>query len=331
MQILVIGFMLSLLATLLLTILALPLLRRYKFGQSIRAEGPGSHRFKAGTPTMGGVLLLLGMAAGIGLSSIIYPAVRGDMECYMVFLVALGFGIIGFIDDYIKVVLKRSMGLRAREKLLGQILVASGLSIWLIFFTDRGTALTMPFTNWIGNGGYSADFGWIPFLVFAVLLAVGMANAVNLTDGLDGLAAGSSFLAAVGMAAIAIIAGKYGISLSMAAMAGGCLGFLYFNRYPAKLFMGDTGSLALGGGLSAAALITGSELCLLLVGGIFVVETVSVIIQVLSFQIVGRRVFRMSPLHHHFELGGWQESKVVNTFWAASLIFVLIGLAGWSI
>ena len=325
MQALIISFFVSLVVALLLTPLALPLLRRFKFGQSIRAEGPGSHQYKAGTPTMGGIMLLIGMAAGV----LLYA--RGSKDGLIVLLVTLGFGIIGFIDDYIKVVLKRSLGLRAREKLLGQGLVAAGLACWVAFFSDRGLEWTLPFTSWVSPGGLSFEFGWLPFLLFTVLFAMGMANAVNLTDGLDGLAAGVSSLTALGMAAIAFMAGNNGVALSMVAMAGGCLGFLFFNRHPAKLFMGDTGSLALGGGLAAAAVITGSEFCLLLIGGIFIVETVSVILQVLSFKIIGRRIFRMSPLHHHFELSGWAENKVVRTFLAASAIFMALGLAGYYI
>jgi phospho-N-acetylmuramoyl-pentapeptide-transferase len=324
MQDILIGFGVSLLVTLILAPVALPLLRKMKFGQTIRAEGPDSHMVKTGTPTMGGVLFLIGMAFGV------LFLVNDSKEGLAVLLVALGFGFIGFIDDYIKVVLKRSLGLRAREKLFGQVLVAAGLAYWVVFLTDRGTAFVLPFSHWLTPGGVALDFGWWFFLVFTLLLAVGMANAVNLTDGLDGLAAGSSCLAACGMVVIAMIAGNSGVAVSMAAMAGGCLGFLYYNWHPAKLFMGDTGSLALGGGLAAAAVVTGSELCLLLVGGIFIVETLSVIIQVISFQIRGKRIFRMSPLHHHFELSGWSEKKVVQVFWGASLIFVLVGMAGFS-
>ena len=328
MQILIISFVVSLLVTVMLTPLALPLLRRLKFGQRIRDEGPARHRLKAGTPTMGGLLILLGMAAGICLSAGLAFFVRGDIEYFLVLFVTLGFGLIGFIDDYIKVALKRSLGLRAREKLLFQGLIAAGLAFWAVNYSGRGTAITVPFTRWADSGGFSLDFGWLPFVLFTILLTVGMANAVNLTDGLDGLASGASFFAALGMLAVALVAGKYNIAISMAAMAGGCLGFLYFNRYPARLFMGDTGALALGGGLAATAIITGGELFLLLIGGLFIVETLSVIIQVISFKTTGKRVFRMTPLHHHFELGGWSESKVVLASYAASLIFLLIGLAG---
>lgn len=166
-------------------------------------------------------------------------------------------------------------------------------------------------------------------MVFTVIVVVGAANAVNLTDGLDGLAAGVSMIAALALMIISLLVLKEGVAISMAALSGGCLGFVFFNRHPAKVFMGDTGSLAIGGGLGAAAVITRSELFFLIIGGIFVLETLSVIIQVISFQTTGRRLFRMSPLHHHFELGGWSENRVVLTFWALTLVFAAIGLAGY--
>jgi phospho-N-acetylmuramoyl-pentapeptide-transferase len=312
----------SLAVTLLLGPLAIPALKRLKFGQSIRSDGPARHLKKAGTPTMGGVMFLAGTAAGG------FLLVRGSEDGMVVLIMTLGFGLIGFIDDYIKVVLKRSLGLRAREKLLGQILLSAGLAFWAVFGLGRGTDLVLPFSGFFAAGGIHLQLGWWLFLAFTVLFVVGISNAVNLTDGLDGLAAGVSLLVALAMMMVALAAFKTGVAVSMAALAGGCLGFLFYNRHPAKVFMGDTGSLALGGGLATAAVITGSEVLLLITGGIFVLEALSVIIQVISFQTTGRRVFRMSPLHHHFELGGWGEKKVVLTFWAATLLFAAIGLAG---
>jgi len=316
------SFATSLLVTILLGPLLIPALKKLKFGQNVRSDGPLRHLQKAGTPTMGGVMFLAGTTAGIFL-----PA-RGMKDGIIVLIVTLSFGLIGFLDDYIKVVLKRSLGLRAREKLFGQVLLAAGLAFWMVFMSGRDTSLLLPFSGLITPGGVHLDLGWWLFLIFTVLVVVGMANAVNLTDGLDGLAAGVSLLVALGMTVIAIIMNKIGVAVSMAALAGGCLGFLFFNRHPAKIFMGDTGSLALGGGLGTAAVVSGSELFLIILGGIFVVETLSVIIQVISFQTRGRRIFRMSPLHHHFELGGWGENRVVLTFAAATLVFVMIGLAG---
>lgn len=316
------AFAISLAVTLLLGPLAIPTLKRLKFGQNIRSDGPSRHLQKAGTPTMGGIMFLAGTAAGGFLLA------RGNNDGMIVLLMTLGYGFIGFLDDYVKVVLKRSLGLRAREKLLGQILLAAGLAFWVVFGSDRGTALVLPFSGFFTSGGIQLDLGWWPFWAFTVVVVVGFGNAVNLTDGLDGLAAGVSVLVALAMMTIAMKVDKAGVAVSMAALSGGCLGFLFYNRHPARVFMGDTGSLALGGGLAAAAVITRSELFLVIIGGIYVLETLSVIIQVISFQTTGRRVFRMSPLHHHFELGGWGEKRVVLTFWAATLVFALIGLTG---
>lgn len=316
------AFAVSLVVTLLLGPLAIPFLRKLKFGQNIRSDGPSRHLQKAGTPTMGGVMFLAGTAVGGFLLA------RGHLDGIVVLLLTLGHGFIGFLDDYIKVVLKRSLGLRAREKLLGQVLLGAGLAFWAVFEAGRGTHLVLPFSGFFAPGGLSLELGWWPFLAFTIFMIVGFSNAVNLTDGLDGLAAGVSALVAPALAVLALSAGQTGVAVSMAALTGGCLGFLFYNRHPAKVFMGDTGSLALGGGLAAAAVLTRSELFLVIIGGIYVLEALSVIIQVISFQTTGRRVFRMSPLHHHFELGGWGEKRVVYTFWAATLAFAAVGLAG---
>lgn len=317
------AFAISLVVTLLLGPLIIPLLRGLKFGQNIRSDGPSRHMSKAGTPTMGGVMFLAGTVVGGILLG------RGQPDSIAVLLIMLGFGFIGFLDDYIKVVLKRSLGLRAREKLLGQILLAAGLAFWVVKGLERGTDIVLPFSGYFTLGGAHIDLGWWPFLAFTIMVVVSSANAVNLTDGLDGLATGISMIVALALMMIALVILKDGVAVSMAALAGGCLGFLFFNRHPARVFMGDTGSLALGGGLGAAAVITRSELFLFIIGGIFVLETFSVIIQVISFQTTGRRLFRMAPLHHHFELGGWSENRVVYTFWAATLVFAAIGLAGF--
>ena len=318
------AFAIALALTLALGPLVIPLLRRLKFGQNIRSDGPERHLQKAGIPTMGGIMFLAGAAAGG------FLLVNGRSDGIVVLLTAIGFGLIGFFDDYIKVVMKRSLGLRAREKLLGQVLLAVGLAYWAVFEAGRGTGFVIPFSGILVPGGVNFDLGWWPFLGFTLLVVVGTANAVNLTDGLDGLAAGVSMLVALAFVPIALMMDKSGTAISMAALAGGCMGFLFYNRHPARIFMGDTGSLALGGGLAAAAVITRSELFLLIIGGIYVLETLSVIIQVIFFQTTGRRVFRMSPLHHHFELGGWSENRVVITFWAATLVLVVIGMAGFT-
>ena len=296
--------------------IVIPLLRRLKFGQQIRDDGPQRHLKKAGTPTMGGMMFLLGIVVtGLWLA-------HKSAEGMLVLCITLGFGLIGFLDDYIKVVLKRSLGLRAREKLLGQFMLAVVLVGLAVFQFGRGTDLALPFT------GTTLEFGWLFYFVFTVFLIVGMVNAVNLTDGLDGLAAGTSALVAVAYVVIALIKGEAGVAVIMAALVGGCLGFLWYNRYPAKVFMGDTGSLALGGALAAAAVLTRSELTFLIVGAVFLVEELSVIIQVASFKLTGKRVFKMSPLHHHFELSNWSEVRIVLTFWLVTVVFAIIGLAG---
>ncbi len=317
------AFFVSLVITTLLGPLVIPLLNRLRFGQNVRSDGPSRHLQKAGTPTMGGVMFLTGTAVAVLIFS------RGLPDGIIVLLAILGFGLIGFIDDYLKVVLKRSLGLRAREKLLWQVLLAVGLAYWAVYGMGRGTEIVLPFSGLLTIGGIQLNLGWWLFMIFTMVVVVGAANAVNLTDGLDGLAAGAGVITALALMLIGLLVLKEGVSVCMAALSGGCLGFLFFNRHPAKVFMGDTGSLAIGGGLGAAAVITRSELFFLVIGGIFVLETLSVIIQVISFQTTGRRLFRMSPLHHHFELGGWSENRVVLTFWTGALIFAAIGLAGY--
>ncbi|RKO67457.1 phospho-N-acetylmuramoyl-pentapeptide-transferase [Desulfofundulus salinus] len=312
----------SLAVTLLLGPLTIPLLRRLKFGQSIRDDGPATHLSKGGTPTMGGIMFLAGTTvAGFWLAHR-FP------EGLLVLGVTLGFGLIGFLDDYIKVALKRSLGLRAREKLFGQVILSVLLALLAVSTFGRGTDLVIPFSGFFVPGGLTLELGTWGFLLFAVLVVVGTANAVNLTDGLDGLAAGVTVPVAAALVLIALLMDQLGVAIIMAALMGGCLGFLVYNHHPARIFMGDTGSLALGGALGAAAVLTRSELFLLVIGGVYVLEALSVIIQVISFQLFGRRVFRMSPLHHHFELGGWSEQRVVYTFWGVTLVLALLGLAG---
>jgi len=316
------AFMIALVVSLALGPVLIPLLRRLKFGQNIRTDGPQRHLSKAGTPTMGGVIFVAGtLAAGL-------YAGGGDRDALVVLGVTLGFATIGFMDDYIKVALKRSLGLRAREKLLGQVLLAALLGALAVTVLDRGTGVAVPFgTLLTGHHVVLEPVPWL-YVIFSVVVVVGTANAVNLTDGLDGLAAGITAVAALAYVAVSLLSGSPGTALAMAALAGGCIGFLFYNRHPARVFMGDTGSLALGGALGAAAVLTRSELFLLVIGGVFVLETLSVILQVFSFQVFGRRILRMSPLHHHFELGGWSETRVVRTFWLASVIFAALGLYG---
>ena len=322
-QQIILAFIVALAVTLALGPVAIPLLRRLKLGQSIRNDGPARHFSKAGTPTMGGVIILGGLAAAVLVTG------RGVIDALVVLGVALGFGLIGFLDDFIKVALKRSLGLRAREKLLGQLLLAALLGALAPVILERGTVVTVPFAALVTGNAVELDPGPWLYILFSTVVVVGAANAVNLTDGLDGLASGVTIAAAAAFIPIGLLADRPGVALAMAALVGGCLGFLFYNRHPARVFMGDTGSLALGGALGAAAVLTGGELALPVIGGVFVLETLSVILQVFSFQVFGRRILRMSPLHHHFELAGWSETGVVRAFWLGALLFAALGLTGF--
>ncbi len=314
-------FLTAFVVTLLLGPFVIPVLRRLKIGQTIRAEGPRSHMKKQGTPTMGGVMFTAGTVAAVLLAPLfagVNPLRAGlwDLNLLVAVLMMVAGGLIGFADDYIKVVFKRSLGLRAREKLVAQILVALVLGLYAY---SHGHLVRVPFSSLQLNLGvlYPA------FVVFVVLSAT---NAVNLTDGLDGLCAGSSLLTFLAYAGVAYILRLPSLVFFALAVAGGALGFLRFNRHPAQIIMGDAGAFALGGALAAMAVLTRTELLLPILGGLFVIETLSVIIQVTSFQLFGRRVFRMAPLHHHFELAGWPEEKVTRRFWLTAAVFSVIGI-----
>lgn len=291
----------------------IPFLKKLKFGQFVRDDGPQSHLKKAGTPTMGGLIILI----SIIITTLFY--VKGNQFIKPVLFVTVGFGLIGFCDDYIKVVMKRSMGLRAWQKLLGQIVVTSIFAYYLINYTDLGSEIILPFTN-----GTTYDLGvlFIPML-FVVIL--GTVNGVNFTDGLDGLASGVTVLVATFFTIVALVL-KTDISPITCAVAGSLLGFLVYNVYPARVFMGDTGSLALGGFVAATAIVLKMPLFILIVGIIYLVEVLSVMIQVTYFKLThGKRIFRMAPIHHHFELGGWSETKVVAIFSIVTALMCLIG------
>jgi len=292
----------------------IPVLRRLKFGQSIREEGPKRHYAKAGTPTMGGIIIL----TALSVSALLFAG--KSIEVWLALFITLGHGIIGFMDDFIKVVLKRNLGLKAREKLLGQVVMAVAMTYIAITFLGRGTDVWIPVLN------ANIDFGSF-YYVLIFLVLIGTTNAVNLTDGLDGLASGTVIIAATAYAFIALSLGKMPLAIFCVSLAGAALGFLRYNANPAKVFMGDTGSLAIGGALAAVAVMTKTELLLIIVGGVFVIEALSVVIQVTSFKSTGKRVFKMSPIHHHFELSGWSETKVVSVFWLAGILFAALALA----
>ncbi len=289
-------------------------LKRLRYGQVIRSQGPERHQAKAGTPTMGGVVLVLASAG----ATLLYA--RSAPETLIALAFMVGYALIGLEDDWRKTAKKSSLGLKAREKLLFQVLLATLLGSWVYFHPELGSDVYLPFIGPVVLGPW-----YIPFVV---LVAISTANAVNLTDGLDGLAAGAAMIALVAYTVIAFEQ-QSKIAFFTAAVSGACLGFLWFNNYPAQIFMGDTGSLALGAALAAAAVLTKTELLLVIIGGLFVVETLSVIIQVVYFRLTGGRIFRMSPLHHHFELCGWSETTVVRRFWLAATVLAVIGLAIW--
>ncbi|WP_368503988.1 phospho-N-acetylmuramoyl-pentapeptide-transferase [Alkalihalophilus sp. As8PL] len=315
-RVLLISLLVSFGVAVILSPLFIPFLRKLKFGQSIRDEGPESHQKKNGTPTMGGIVIVLSIIATTIFISLQYLSF--SLEILLLLLVTVGFGLVGFLDDYIKVVKKRNLGLTSKQKLVGQLIIA-GLFYWGLLQLGISTVITIPATT------ISLDIGWL-YLPLVIVMLVGASNAVNLTDGLDGLLAGTGAIAFGAFAILAWYADLIDVAIFSAAIVGAVLGFLVFNAHPAKVFMGDTGSLALGGAIAAIAIMTKQELLLVLIGGVFVIETLSVIIQVISFKTRGKRVFKMSPLHHHYELSGWSEWRVVVTFWMVGMILAVLGI-----
>jgi phospho-N-acetylmuramoyl-pentapeptide-transferase len=327
-------------------------LREFQIGQHIREEGPKSHQTKAGTPTMGGVLIVI----SIVVPTLLWTNLRNPFV-WVALLGTLTYGAIGFADDYLKVRKKRNLGLTARQKmglqaLVGVLTGAVLLYLHTIMLTDGSplysTKLTVPFFKYftpdlvIPITGPWTVLGYLPFLFFVSLVIVGASNAVNLTDGLDGLAIGCTLIASAALTALTYLTGHATLSdyldiqhisgvaevtIFCGSMVGASLGFLWYNAHPAEVFMGDVGSLALGGAIGTVAIIIKQELLLIFVGGVFVIEALSVMIQVVSFKLRGKRVFLMSPLHHHFELLGWKESKIIIRFWIAALIFALFSLS----
>lgn len=293
----------------------IPILHKLKYGQTERDDGPQSHLKKQGTPTMGGIVIL----ASFALSSLFF--VKENYDGIAVVLVTLGYGAIGFVDDYIKVVKKRSLGLRPMQKIVGQ-LVITGLFAWYLLRSGVGTEILVPFTK-----GMTIDFGYLfwPFLLIAM---IGTVNGVNLTDGLDGLAGGVTLIVAAFFMLVAWAASSSIVPVC-GAVIGSLLAFLIFNAYPARVFMGDTGSLALGGFVAASAFLLRMPIFILFVGFIYLLESVSVMIQVIYFKKTGgKRFFKMAPIHHHFELCGWSETKVVTVFYIITAMLCLISFLG---
>lgn len=323
-------------------------LKALQIRQYIREEGPQRHQLKAGTPTMGGVLIV----ASIVIPTLLWADLRNP---YVLLAVGatVSFGTIGFMDDYNKVVRRRNLGLRARKKFSFQVLTCLVVGVVLLALQQRGvysTELSVPFfkrlhpdlviRSLLGNA-FLWPLAFLPFLLFLVLVIVGCSNAVNLTDGLDGLAIGCVLVASAALTVLTYISSHARLAeyleiqkipsvgeltIFCGSVVGASLGFLWYNAHPAELFMGDVGSLALGGAIAVVAVIIKQEILLLSVGGVFVLEALSVILQVGSFKLTGRRVFRMAPLHHHFELLGWSESKIIVRFWIVALVFALFSL-----
>ena len=300
--------------------IVIPFLHKLKFGQQVREDGPQAHLKKQGTPTMGGLVFL----TAVVITSLLY--IRDYLRIIPVLFMTVGFGVIGFLDDYIKIVMKRSEGLNPVQKLIGQFIITGIFVYYLVCSGEVGTSMLVPFTGGFEHGLYlNLGFLFIPFVFFVVL---GTDNGVNFTDGLDGLCTSVTILVATFLTIISI-GENSGISPITGAVVGSLLGFLLFNVYPAKVFMGDTGSLALGGFVSASAFMMQIPLFIPIIGLIYLVEVLSVIMQVSYFKAThGKRIFRMAPIHHHFELGGWSETRVVAVFSIVTALLCLVAYLG---
>lgn len=291
----------------------IPIMHKLKFGQNIREDGPKSHKIKTGTPTIGGLIFIFSAVV-----TMLIMAVKLSDEGMIALYSFLAFGFVGLLDDGLKIYHKKNMGLRAYQKMILLLVVSFALTYYGYNNPDIGTSIIIPFT------GNSMDLGklYIPFVIFYFL---SVTNSVNLTDGLDGLAATITILVMTFFTIVSYTNAHYTLSIFSAIITGGLLGFLRYNSYPAQIFMGDTGSLALGGAVAAVAMILKIELLVIIVGGIYVLEALSVIIQVGSYKLTGKRVFKMAPIHHHFELSGWHETKIVSVFSIITVILCLIG------
>lgn len=313
MNITIYSTILAFIIVLLLGPLVIPALVKFKFGQTERVDGPKSHLKKSGTPTMGGIMFILSIVIT---ALVVSPKISSDLIVALITM--LGFGLIGFLDDSLKIKRKRNLGLRAYQKLIGQIAFSFILSYYAYKNPAIGSMVNIPFTNKMVNLG----IWYIPFMMFVV---VGTTNGVNLTDGLDGLASGVTLIISIFFSIVTFGLGDKYLSVFCGALSGSLLGFLKYNSYPAEVFMGDTGSLALGGAVSALAVLLKMPFILVIAGIIYVVEVLSDIIQVTSFKLTGKRVFKMSPLHHHFEQEGYSETKIVAWFCITTAIACLVG------
>ena len=305
----------------------IPVLHKLKFGQEIREEGPKWHAKKSGTPTMGGLIFIAAIFAMSAICCVLGLFFGIDMPAdstylkTLVMLLCLSavYGVIGFIDDYIKVILKRNLGLTAKQKFLLQLVAAVGFVCWAVYGMDIATVVKIPFTS------IELDFG-IWFIPFAALVIIATVNSVNLTDGLDGLATCVTCMVALFFILFADKVASRAVALFASILLGSLMGFLMYNKFPAKVFMGDTGSLFLGGAVCGMAIVTEQPLALLIVGLVYVIESLSVILQVISFKTRGKRNFKMSPIHHHFEMCGWSETKIVITFTIVTAVLCLLML-----
>lgn len=294
----------------------IPWLRRLKFGQQILEEGPKWHEKKSGTPTMGGFIFI----AGVAVATLVAMCVEFNVHLLMMMLIALGFGAIGFIDDYVKVIKKQNQGLTAIQKFSLQVVLSCIYIVVMSFTGELNTEIVIPFFDTVWQ------MPWWLYIVFTVFVMTGTVNAVNLTDGLDGLAASITVVVGAFFAVVSILAESVPGTVFASAITGGCIGFLIFNHYPAKVFMGDTGSLFLGGALTVIAVGLKMPLILVVAGFVYLFETISVILQVASFKLTGKRIFKMSPIHHHFEMCGWSEVKIVLVFSLVTLVLCAVAL-----
>ncbi len=304
----------------------IPWLHKLKFGQEIREEGPKWHQKKSGTPTMGGIMFALGITAAVGVAALISALssgmTGGTKKALLLLATSVCFGAVGFIDDFIKVVKKRNLGLRALPKFLLQMLFAAVYLLVLELLGELKCEVNVPFTSFVINMPV-----WI-YVIFALVVVTGTVNAVNLTDGLDGLASSVTAVVALFFALCGFAKGDEGVFTFGVAVVGGLLGFLIYNKYPAKVFMGDTGSLFLGGAIVSMAIALQMHLFLIIAGFIYFAEALSVILQVASFKLTGKRIFKMSPIHHHFEMCGWSEKKIVAVFTAVTIVLCIIARFG---